>query len=294
VGALFHMLNNAVYKSCLFMAAGSIEKQTGTTDLRKIGGLAKTMPVTMICFTISGLAIAGIPPLNGFFSKELIFDAAIESHVVFYIGALLGAFMTAVSFLKMGRAAFAGEFKVLAGKKGRESGIGMLLPMVVLSLLSILFGVFNKWPLDSLLSPAAGVSESFSGWPHSTMLVMISVIVLLLALCDHIYGCRKSGSAINAADHIHYAPVLKSIYQAAEKQWFDPYVWMMTAVNGFSRVCVLIEKGISWFYDKTVVEVVEGAGSVLKRLNNGSLSRYLLAAVAGVACIIVIFIVVLF
>lgn len=294
IGALFHMLNNAVYKSCLFMTAGSIEKQTGTTDLRKVGGLAKTMPVTMSCFAISALAIAGIPPFNGFFSKELIFDAALESHVVFYIGALAGAFLTAVSFLKMGRAAFTGEFKAPDPKSLRESDTGMLLPMITLSLFSILFGLINKWPLDSLISPAAGFSESYSGWPHSAALVVISLIVLVLAVCDHIYGCKKSGSAINAADHIHYAPVLKNIYQVAEKQCFDPYAWMMAVLNAFSKLCVFIESGISWFYDKAVVDLTEGAGNLLRRLNNGSLSRYLLAAVAGVACIAVIFIVVLF
>jgi NADH-quinone oxidoreductase subunit L len=117
VGGLFHMLNNAVYKSCLYMTAGSIEKQTGTTDLRKIGGLSKRMPFTAICFTICALSIAGVPPFNGFFSKELIFDAALESNVIFYIGALLGAFMTAVSFLKMGRAAFAGKLELPTGKE---------------------------------------------------------------------------------------------------------------------------------------------------------------------------------
>ncbi|MBP7176692.1 MAG: hypothetical protein KBA53_10850 [Thermoclostridium sp.] len=295
VGGLFHMLNHVIYKSCLFMTAGSIEQQTGTTDLRKISGLAKSMPVTMICFTVSGLAIAGVPPFNGFFSKELIFDAALEINPIFYVGALLGAFLTAVSFLKMGRAAFAGELKSLPGKRNvRESSVGMLIPMMVLAVLCLLFGVANKWPLDSLLCPALGVSETYSGWPHSMLLVVISVIVLILAVCDHIYGCKKSGSAINAADHIHHAPVLRNIYQAAEKQRFDPYVWMMAVVNAFSRACVLIESGISWFYDKAVVNLTEGVGSLLHRLNNGSLSRYLLAAVAGIACITIIFIAVLF
>ena len=104
MGGLFHMLNHVIYKSCLFMTAGSVEKQTGTTDLRKIGGLGRKMPLTMVCFIISALAISGVPPLNGFFSKELVFDAALESNMVFYLGALLGAFMTAISFLKLGRA----------------------------------------------------------------------------------------------------------------------------------------------------------------------------------------------
>jgi len=294
IGGIFHMLNNVTYKSCLFMTAGSIEKQTGTTDLRKIGGIAKYMPATAACFIISGLAIAGVPPFNGFFSKELIFDAALESNVVFYLGALLGAFMTAVSFLKMGRAAFAGELKLPEGKKHvRESGFGMILPMCVLVALCVLFGLVNTWPLDSLLSPALGYTESYSGWPHSAVLVIISVCVLALAVCDHIYGCRKSGSAINAADHIHYAPGLRSIYAAAEKQWFDPYNWIIHTVNAYSSLCAFIERCVSWLYDVAAVDVVKGAGNLLHRINNGSLSRYLVAAVAGVGCIVIIFLAVL-
>jgi len=290
VGGLFHMLNNAIYKSCLFMTAGSIEKQTGTTDLRKIGGLVKNMPITMISFTFCALAIAGVPPFNGFFSKELIFDAALESNIIFYIGALLGAFMTAVSFLKMGRAAFAGELKLPAGRKTpRESSPGMLLPMGILAMLCLVFGVANAWPIDNLLGSSLGIEESYSGWPHSLLLVVISLAVLLLAVWDHLYGCKKSGSAINAADHIHYAFGLRSIYRAAEKQWFDPYKWLMAVAGAFSHLCLLVEGGVSWFYDIAAVKVLLGSGDLLKRLNNGSLSRYLAGAVIGVVGLAVIF-----
>jgi len=340
VGALFHMLNNIIYKSCLFMTAANIEKKTGTTDLRKIGGLFKKMPVTAICFTISGLAIAGLPPFNGFFSKELIFDAALESNIILYIGALAGAFCTAVSFLKMGRSAFSGKFtlpdstgaevsenvasgkaetvdnkeaadiskadmtkdsrkpeqsKFMAGreKKAGEPGFWMLAPMAVMAVLSVIFGVFNTLPLDRLLNPALGYTESFSGWPHSQLLVAISLFVLALAAADHIYGSMKSGSALNAADHIHYAPVLKNIYKAAEKGYFDPYNILMKVVSCYSAVCSYIERGVSWFYDVALVSVYEGAAGLLHRASNGSLARYVAFALAGVLAVAVIFLIVL-
>ncbi len=294
VGALFHMLNNVVYKSCLFMAAGSIEKQAGTTDLRKIGGLAKSMPVTMICFTISGLAIAGLPPFNGFFSKELIFDAALESNAILYIGALIGAFMTAVSFLKMGRSAFTGELVLPIDRKGvREASFGMLVPMGVMAALSVIFGVFNPLPLDRMLNPALGYTEVFSGWPHSALLVIVSLVVLAAAVVDHIYGSRKSGSALNAADHIHYAPVLKSIYKAAEKGYFDPYNLLIWSINAYSAVCSYVEKGVSWFYDTAVVVTFEGAAELLHRANNGSLARYVVFALTGVLAVVAVFMIVL-
>lgn len=292
-GGLFHMLNCVIFSSCMFMAAGSIEKRTGTTDFRKIGGLAKSMPVTMACFVISGLATIGIPPFSTFLSKGIIFNAVQKSNVVFYIAALLSTFLTTVYFLKMARTVFTGERKLPSGMKSiRESGFGMLIPMIVLAALSILLGVVNKWPLDGLVGNALGYTQTYSGWPLSALSVIIYGIVLILAICDHLYGCWKSGSAVNAADHIKNAPVLKSIYQAAEKQWFDPYNWLNQAANAFSALCVLIERGISWFYDDAVEETVNGVGNLLQRFNNGSLSRYLLAAAAGVAGVAVIFLII--
>lgn len=295
IGGLFHMLNNVVFKSCLFMIAGGIEKQTGTTDLRKIGGLGKKMPVTAVCFVISGLAISGVPPFNGFFSKELIFDAALESKFVFYLGALLGAFFTAVSFLKMGHAAFFGELKLPSHKNHiSESGFGMLLPMAVLAGFSVIFGIKNAWPLDDLLGSALGYTESYSGWPHSVMLVAVSMLVLLLAAADHLYGFKKMGSAINAADHIHYLPGLRGIYALAEKGYFDPMNWMMHGMNAYGALCGYIERGVSWFYDVALVRAAKGAGNLLHRFDNGSLSRYLVLAIAGVGCVAMIFLIILF
>jgi NADH:ubiquinone oxidoreductase subunit 5 (subunit L)/multisubunit Na+/H+ antiporter MnhA subunit len=271
-----------------------VEKQTGTTNLEKISGLGKVMPVTMACFVISGLAISGVPPLNGFFSKELVFDAALNSNPVFYIGALLGAFLTAISFLKLGRAAFFGDQKAPRGRDTvRESGFGMLLPMGVMAALCILFGLGNALPLDNMICPALRITEVISGWPQTGVLALISVAALLLAVCDHIYGSRKSGGAVKSADHIHYAPVLRNIYRAAEKGLWDPYTWLTGAVNGFTALCLAIERGIGWLYDDGVVSLVNAAGESLRRTGNGNLSRYLIMAVAGAAGVLLVFLVIL-
>lgn len=292
-GAVFHMLNNAVFKSCLYMCAGSIESQTSTTDLKKFSGVGKCMPITSICFTICGLAIAGVPPFCGFFSKELLFDAALESNIVFYIGALIGAFMTAVSFLKMGRAAFFGKLKLPEEKKISESEAGMLVPMIALSIICIIFGVFNTLPLDTLINKGLMFEKSFSGWPHSILLVVISLVVLCIAVLDHLYGSKKSGNALNAADHIHYAPVLKTIYSIAERGYFDLYNQMNALFNVFAKICVMFERAVSFTYDTIAVNAALLPGKVMRRYHNGSLGRYLFAALCGVVIIILIFIAVL-
>jgi len=292
IGGLFHLINNALYKTGLFMIAGSIEKQTNTTDLHLLGGLRKKMPLMAICFLVFAFSIAGFPGSNGFFSKELIFDAALEIHPVFYFGALLGALMTALSFLKIGRSLFFGKLKLPKEIHDvKDTTPGMLIPIGILAVLCLVFGVANTFPLDQLLGPVLDFEESFSGWPHSELLVAISAGVLLLAAVDHIYGAKKTGSALSAADHIHYAPGLKNIYHWAEKGYFDPYNWLTKFTAGFSFICVKIENGVSWVYDIGIPGVFLGVGNALHRFDNGSLPRYLTLAIVGLAFITLLFII---
>ena len=294
VGALFHMINHVLYKSGLFLTAGALEKRTGTTDLKHISGLGKLMPLTATCFVVFGLAISGFPGLNGFFSKELVFDAALETNVVFYIVALVGAAMTAISFLKLGGAAFFGKLTLPQGvKQVKEAPFGMALPAVVLALLCILLGIFNKIAHMLLLQPALGYEESFGGWPESGVLVALSAAALVLALLDHLYGRKKTGSALHSADHIHYAPGAKQLYALAEAGKLDPYNWLTAAVNGFSRACMAVEKGVSWVYDKGVPGLVNGVSQLLHRAANGSLTRYLGLAAAGMLCVAILFLIIL-
>ncbi|MCE5188342.1 MAG: complex I subunit 5 family protein [Eubacteriales bacterium] len=294
VAALFHMMNNALYKSGLFLTAGAIERRTGTTDLRHVGGLGRAMPVTMTCFVIFGLSISGFPGFNGFFSKELVFDAALESGVVYYIVALVGAVMTAISFLKLGGAAFFGTLRLPRGiKQVREVRAGMYLPAVVLAALCVFFGAGNRLVDQWLFQPALGLTESFAGWPENWVLVALSVAALLLALADHLYGRKKTGGALGSADHIHHAPGLRQAYALAETGKLDPYNWLVAAVGGFSRVCQWVENGVSWVYDKGVPGLIGGASKLLHRGVNGSLTRYLLLAVAGFAGVLILFLLIL-
>lgn len=285
-GGVFHMLNNAVYKSGLFMIAGAIEDSIGTTDLKKFGGLRRKMPMLAVCFVVFALSIAGFPGTNGFFSKELIFDAALETNTVFYIIALLGAFMTAASFLKMGRSAFFGKEKLpQSDATVKRSRFGVLLPVLILALLSLAMGVFNSLPLDSFIGRSLSISGSFSGWPELGVLVAISCAVLAAAVLDHIYGSRRDGCALAAVDHIHYAPGFKTFYAWVERGIFDPYNRMMDVVNGFSWVCTRIERGVSWIYDTGIPKVVEGAGNLFSRLDNGSIARYIVLVLIGVGAV---------
>ena len=294
VGALFHMVNNALFKSSLFLSVGAIETRTGTSDLRKIRGLGRYMPLTAIFTIICALSISGVPPFNGFFSKELIFDAAIETNIGFYIAALVGAFMTAASFLKFCHAAFFGKVKLpdtVNKAELREAPWAMLLPMLVLSGTCLAFGVFNKLPLSYLQALFGPLTEGtdFSGWPHSLPLVLISLAVLLLALGNHVIGVQATGEGVRAVDQIHYAPILRTLYAGAEKHYFDPYNIAMVVINLYSWTCFAIDRGINWFYDVLLVRIVNFTSSALHMSNSGSSRQYMARAFAGVAFLVLLF-----
>lgn len=289
VGGLFHMINNAMYKSCLFLTGGAVEKETGTTDLAKLGGIGKRMPVTFACFIITAVAISGVPPFNGFFSKELVYDGALQRGMIFYIAAVVGSFFTAASFLKLGHAAFLGKLEE-RNRGVREVGLAMLIPMIVIALGCVLFGVFNSLPLNGFIQPSIGETrlegESFAGWPTNMTLVIITVVVLIGALLNHIYGVKKTGKGLGAVDHIHYAPVLGGIYKRAEKGYFDPYNMWWGIINVFSAVMSWIDKSIDWVYNDFSTGVANGLALTLKKLHTGNYRIYIIWSAAGAIAII--------
>jgi len=296
VGALFHMLNNAIYKSCLFLSAGALELRCGTTDLRQMGGMRRLMPFTTVAFIVAACSISGLPPFNGFFSKELIFDAALESGKLFYAAALLGAFMTAASFLKMGHAAFFGPLKYPQEEQEiapREVLPSMYAPMLILAATCLLFGVANFLPLSVIQGVMGDFMEghNYSGWPHSLTLVLISLAVLLLAVGNHIFGVKKTGAGVGAVDHIHYAPGLHQAYNAAEKRYFDPYEWLMVLIKGYAWLCYGIDRAIDWIYNVLSVKLMQGAAAGLSAINNGRSSRYMVWAFTGMVFVLLMFIV---
>lgn len=289
VGGLFHMINHAMYKSTLFLTAGSVEKQTGTTDLDKLGGLARKMPVTFTCFIITAAAISGVPPLNGFFSKELVFGAALQTNIVFYIVAALGAFFTAASFLKLGHAAYLGK-PSKETEKAKEAPWPMLVPMIIIAAGCILFGVYNALPLRNLIQPILDArlgGEDFVGHIDWT-LTGISIGVLVLAFLNHLYGVRRTKRGLGAVDHIHYAPGMKQMYSAAERRYFDPYDIGMIIVNALAKFLWWIDRGIDWIYSGFSVKLASVASLGVRKAHTGSHWMYIAWVIGGLAAIAVL------
>lgn len=322
VGGLFHMINHAIYKSGLFLTAGSVERQTGTTELARLGGLARAMPVTFVLFVIVAAAICGVPPLNGFFSKELIYEAALARGWPFYAAALLGTFLTAASFLKLGHAVYLGRHRT----GGRESeGLGerptgaepsgailargpaapaegeaegrvreapwpILLPIAVLAAACLLFGLDNPLPLRHFIEPILGVrlaGESFGGLPRSLPLTLATVVVLLAALLNHLWGARRSGSGLAADDHILHGPLLRRVYPPALAGRLDPYAIGRPAVRGLAVALHAIDRAVDWLYEGLAVGVKSALAGLLSRAQSGSFRLYLLWMTIAVIVVIV-------
>jgi len=292
VGGLFHMLNNAVYKNCLFLTAGSAERQAKTTDIRKLGGLWRKMPVTFVCFLVAAASISGVPPFNGFFSKELVFDAALETNAVFFVVAALGAFFTAASFLKLGHAVYFGKANEDAPRDAvREAPWPMLVPMAALAFACVLFGVYNPLPLRGLIEPVLGqrLAESAAGLPRNWALAAVSVVILGLAVLNHLYGVRKSGKASGASDHIHYAPGLKTVYGWAEAKLLDPYDVGMKLANGASAGLLAIDRAIDWAVARLTAAAAGLVSAGIRRAHTGRHWMYVLWTLAGAAIVALIF-----
>lgn len=159
---LYHAMNHTLFKGLLFLAAGAVLHETGTTDLGKLGGLSKKMPHTTVLFLIGAFSISGIPPFNGFASKWMVYQAtyqkAVESGNIGFllvtIIALVTSVLTLASFVKVSQSVFFGQLpKELEHVK--EVSFGMRLAMGIFALLCILTGLFPGLVTSYITEPAA-------------------------------------------------------------------------------------------------------------------------------------------
>lgn len=274
-GGLFHMLNHAVYKSCLFFSAGAVEKRAGTTNLEKLGGFAKIMPVTFLTFLIAAFAISGVPPFNGFVSKWMIYQGIIDTAasggrlwVVWLLAAMFGSALTLASFMKLAHAVFLGQHsREIDSVKSdmKETGPTMWLPPVILAALCVIFGVFAyRIPLKMFILPSLNMDVSFAGlWnPQLATLLLflglgIGFVIYLFGLTfktreTHIFvggeilgenpDMRISGTKFyNTIKEIGF---LKTIYKLAEKKLFDIYEVGSKITFGFTAILRYIHNGV--------------------------------------------------
>ncbi|MBP7730305.1 MAG: hypothetical protein KA114_01580 [Bacteroidales bacterium] len=155
-GGLFHLINHAAFKSLLFLNAGAIEYRTGTRDLKSMGGLAGLMPATSSTSFVASMAISGIPPFNGFFSKLIIIIAAIMGKFYFLaVIAVIVSIVTLASFMKFQRYAFYNKEIEKSENSPKEVPFPMVFSMVTLAVLCLVLSLIALPQVrDVILTPA--------------------------------------------------------------------------------------------------------------------------------------------
>ncbi|EGL82285.1 monovalent cation/H+ antiporter, subunit 1 [Caldalkalibacillus thermarum TA2.A1] len=178
--AVFHLINHATFKGCLFMVVGIVDHETGTRDIRKLGGLMTFMPVTFTLAVVGSLSMAGLPPFNGFLSKEMFFTAVLRAAqldifnmetwgLLFPVIAWVASVFTFIYSMILLFKTFTGKYQPeKLDKKPHEAPVGMLVSPVILGSLVIILGFFPNVLSHTLLKPA-----------------MVSILPMLLETIDH-------------------------------------------------------------------------------------------------------------
>jgi formate hydrogenlyase subunit 3/multisubunit Na+/H+ antiporter MnhD subunit len=247
---LFHMINHALYKSGLLLSAGCIEYRTGEENIDELGGLSKAMPITFVASLIFAMSISGVPPLNGFASKWMVYQGIIDFGIgsgvanklwILWLGlAVVGSALTLASFIKFIGGVFLGRRKNVF-EKVREVPVLMWIPLAVLSFFCIGFGVLaTNIVVPKLFMPITGIF-SFTGYWNSSLVSLLVVISIILGVViywaaglkrfrieDSFIGGETIQDETNYPTPEFYKTVgemkfFSWMYKKAEAKWFDIY-----------------------------------------------------------------------
>ena len=289
--AIFHLMTHAFFKALLFLAAGAvIHSLGGEQDLRKMGGLRRKLPVTFAVTTVSVLAIAGIFPFAGFFSKDAILYAAFNQGIygkILYTVGIFTALLTAFYMARLWYMAFLGESRSPQGHV-HESPWSMRGPLIVLALLSICGGWIGIERFGAFLAPSVGVRVmQVGGNPHIELYLSIFAVLVALEGCliaDKYYRRKPERPARLAENHPFAYRLLASKYFVDE--FYGAAV--VKPLLGFSKVFLewVVDVGIlggaAWLLGGTATL----AGAILQRWQSGNLRSYAAWLAAGAAAVL--------
>ncbi len=292
--SFFHVMTHAFFKALLFLGAGSvIHAMSNEQDIRYMGGLRKKLPITFITFLIGTIAIAGIPPFAGFFSKDEILAHVYEHNRLMWVLALVGSFLTSFYMFRLLFLTFFGGFKGSHEQEHHlhESPWTMTLPLIILAVFSAGSGFFNlphifggHSALANFLSPVVSTAAA-ADEATEKMLMMISVAVALVALILA-YVMYVSRGATATAEGGH-SGLQKLVYN---KYYFDEIYRSV------------FEKPVQWasgFFHNTLEKsgidaAVNGVGTLVKSLGaearlaqTGNTGQYLFIMVISIAVLLV-------
>lgn len=279
--SMFHLFTHAFFKSLLFLCAGAVIHLVHSNDMKDMGGLRKFMPITHIAFLIACLAIAGVPPFAGFFSKEEILMAAWQNNKVIYYVGLITSGITAFYMFRLYFSIFWNKPKELAGHH-REGSMSMKVPLIILAAGTVFVGFI---PFSNFISlngngTAGELHLAFS-------IVPVSLALLGILIAYRLYF-KQSGRPQKLA------ATLGGLYQAAYKKFYIDEVYLF-----FTRKVLfnLVGRPAAWI-DRNVVDgtmngIAWTTGKIsvmIKGVQSGRVQSYAMYFFGGVLVLVILFI----
>lgn len=291
--AFFHLTTHAFFKALLFLGTGSIiHAMQGEQDIRKMGGLKKQIPITYITFLVATLAITGIPPFAGFFSKDEILAKAFAYHPLIWVAMSIGSVLTTFYMFRLFYSVFSGEFRGSQEQKNHlhESPMSMTIPLIILALLSTFSGFIglphflsSHHVLDQFLSPIVHANHGTHLEESSEIiLVVLSTIIVLITLVIVYYLFKK-----------------KKLIQETKPSWLIKMIENSYYIDDLYSVLITrpLDRLANWFYNvmdkKGIDRIVNNIGantqlssSYLRLLQTGNLGTYLFIMVIGIIVLV--------
>ena len=300
--SFFHVLTHAFFKALLFLGAGSvIHAMSNEQDMRRMGGLRKALPITFLTMLIGCLAISGIPPFAGFFSKDEILSHVYEHSKVMWAIGLFTSFLTAFYMFRLLFLTFFGEFRGTEEQRHHlhESPASMTLPLIVLAILSAIGGFMGapmfvgKHYLADFLAPIFTYSRqilpaAFNTEPeHNTELMLMGISVLVavvgIVFAYVMYVARAQRPAEDDAQRsapenlVYHKYYIDELY---DNLIVKPVMALSTGLYKF------VENGIIDPIANGVGRVTLAGGQLLRNVQTGSVETYLILMVIGIVLIL--------
>ena len=280
--SMFHLFTHAMFKALLFLGAGAVIHYVHSNDMKDMGGLRKFLPITHFTFLIACLAIAGVPPFAGFFSKEEILLAAYQNNMTIYWIALITSGLTAFYMFRLYFTIFWNKPHEVHGEMHGEGGFSMMLPLVLLAVGAAAAGFI---PFGEFVSTDGKALES-----HFHLQFSIAPVALGLAgIFTAMWLYKKQN---NKPDK--FAASLNGFYKAAYHKFYIDEIYLFITKKILFN---LIGRPAAWFDRKIVDGLVNLTGSAtqvlsegIKKVQSGKVQQYAIYFLAGVIILATFFI----
>jgi NADH-quinone oxidoreductase subunit L len=280
--SMFHLFTHAMFKALLFLGAGAVIHYVHSNEMKDMGGLRKYLPITHITFLIACLAIAGVPPFAGFFSKEEILLAAYQNNPAIYWIALFTSGLTAFYMFRLYFSIFWNKEAQLHGSKHGEGGFSMMFPLIILGIGAALAGFI---PFGKFVSSDGTPLESHFHLQFSIAPVFLGLTGIFAAMW--LYKKQSDRSSKLAAS-------LGGLYKTAYHKFYIDEIYLFITKKILFN---LVGRPAAWF-DRNVVDGLvnftgnstEFVSEKIKKLQSGKVQQYAIYFLMGVIVLAAVFI----